>query len=152
MKKMIAAILTALACTTPAVASDAVWTSMMVRAYHTDRTKGYNENTLGVGVEYRRDDSDIRLVGGMYNNSFNRLSTYAGVSWLPVEVGPVKMGVMGGLISGYQRYDYNFGPMAAGILSIEKNRYGANLMVVPPVPGDGAPTWTFGLQLKYRYE
>lgn len=155
MKKLVAAILAAVVCTTPAVASDETWGAVMVRAYHTDRTSGYNENTLGLGFEYRKADSDFRLVAGAYNNSYNHASAYGGVTWLPFELGPIKIGAMAGLISGYPRYNYNLGPVAAGILSYEKSGYGFNIMAVPPVPGGnvaGPSTWTFALQLKMRYE
>jgi hypothetical protein len=156
MKKLIAATLVAVAlgllpATAKADQSD-VWGSVMVRAYHSDRNAGYNENTLGIGIEYQPTDTPLRMVAGTYNNSFRRQSVYAGVTWLPVKLGPVNFGLMGGTISGYERYDYGFGPMAAGLVVLEGKKYGANLMVVPPVPSAvaGAPTWTFGLQLKYK--
>jgi hypothetical protein len=155
VKKMIAAILAAMVCTTTAVAADETWGAVMVRAYHSDRTSGYNENTLGLGIEHRKEGSDFRLVAGAYNNSYNHASAYGGVTWLPVEYGPFKAGMMVGLISGYPRYSYNFGPIAAGILTVEKNGYGANIMVVPPVPGGnvaGPSTWTTAVQLKMRYD
>jgi hypothetical protein len=155
MKRLIGAIVLALTAVTAQADNTEVWGAAMVRAYHSDRTKGYNENTLGLGFELRPEDANFRVVAGFYNNSYNRNSVYAGVTWLPIQVGDLKIGAMAGIISGYPRYDYHFGPVGAAVVAYESGRYGANVMIVPPVP-DGvtaAPgTWTFGFQLKRRFD
>lgn len=152
MKKSIAVIilLAALALLPQASAKDKdVWVSTMVRAYHTDRKQGYNENTLGLGWEVHASDK-LRYALGGYNNSFNRASYYGSVAYMPLQFGHLRVGGMVGIITGYKTYNYGPGPMAAGVVSYEKNGKGWNLIVVPPVPSDPRPTWTFGLQLKMK--
>lgn len=153
MKTLIAAtiLLATLVLPRPVLAANDVWVSMMVRAYHSNREADFNENTLGVGVEWHPTDvGDVRWVAGAYHNSNRRASIYAGGVYMPLRFGNLRVGLMGGTISGYQKYDYRFGPMAAGVVSYETKRTGINLVIVPPIPGDKTPTWTYGLQLKMK--
>lgn len=130
------------------VKAEGLWLTMAVKSYHMDRSAGYNEKNYGVGLEYQFNP-DISVVAGEYKNSFFNKSTYYGVLYTPFVAGPVKVGILAGEISGYILKDPRaYGPIAVPTIVWEGERFGANLVVVPPM-GNG--TGVFGLQLKVRF-
>lgn len=50
-------------------------------SYHTDRSSDFNENNLGLGISYPILSSKYKVTAGFYDNSYDKNSTYAGVSY-----------------------------------------------------------------------
>jgi len=130
----------------PARAGD-LWTACTVRSYHFDRSQGYNERNWGCGIEYGVA-RDIRLIAGAYRNSLFRRSLYAGALWTPLHIGPAKIGLIGGVVNGYD--DESHGrlfPVVAPAVVLEYRSFGINLLATPRYrdsPG------VIGLQLKFQ--
>ena len=61
-----------------------------------DGTPGYNENNLGLGLQYALSDS-FSAVGGFYHNSFGETSLYTGLAFAKPATDKLKLGVMGGV-------------------------------------------------------
>lgn len=128
--------------------AEGLWLTAAMKSYHMDRSAHYNEKNYGVGGEYQFN-KDIAAVAGEYKNSFGNKSTYYGVLYTPFSAGPFKAGVLAGEISGYiLREPRKFGFVAAPMVVWEGERFGANLLFVPPL-GNG--TGVFGLQLKVKF-
>jgi hypothetical protein len=132
--------------TAPSIAGD-TWIASSVTSYHFDRSAGYNERNWGVGIE-RGIAPDVRLIAGVYRNSLYRESTYAGASWTPFAAGPVRLGVLAGVVDGYKADHGRFVPIAMPLVTYEIGRAGANLIYLPHYKDDGG---VIGLQLKYRF-
>ena len=54
----------------------------------------------GVGVLC--EDGSLRLGAGMYRNSSDRTSAYTMAGWMPLTIGPVRVGLAAGLATGYE--------------------------------------------------
>lgn len=117
-----------------------VWLSASVASFHTDRTKQYNETNPGIGLEVTRGNHSAAL--GTYSNSYYRQSNYLTYSYRPLHMDAVSVGGFAGVASGYES------PFIGGaVVSYEGRRFGANVLIVPPV---GDRSGVFGLQLKWR--
>jgi hypothetical protein len=115
-----------------------------VGAYHTD--PGYESVTPGIGGICDTPWPDVRAAAGVFRNSIRNTSVYAGAAWQPVHVGPARLGVFGGAITGYNR---GLMPMAAGIVSFPINeRAGVNVIVLPSVKGLTPFTVAFSFEVK----
>jgi hypothetical protein len=120
-----------------AVAQPATWVAATVAAYHPDRDyarqQGLRDVTPGLGLEREAGAllPDGRLLAGYLRNSYGRSSLYAGAAWLPAQVLGVRAGAMAGAINGYPHNGGRWGPMAAGVLSVERGGLGANLVIAP---------------------
>lgn len=128
--------------------AEGLWLVATTQSYHADRKAEYNERNYGVGGEYQFN-KDIAAVAGEYKNSFGNKSTYFGVLYTPFVAGPFKAGIMAVDISGYildkpRAFTFAAAPMVVW----EGERFGANLLFVPPL-GNG--TGVFGLQLKVKF-
>jgi|SRR5581483_1438898 len=109
-------------------------------AKHLDGGEHCNSVTEGLGLEH----GDYAV--GFYRNSNCRWSTYAARAWMPIRAGAVRAGLLGGVVTGYQTPVM---PAAAGVVSFEGERYGANLILVPPA-GRASPGVAW-LQWKVRW-
>lgn len=145
MKKLLA-----LLALCPAFASAGeYWGSVNLFSYHGDTQKKLNERNLGLGIEYHQTE-EILYMAGAYNNSHRRTSVYLLAGWRPIEWGPLRMGLVGGLINGYP--NHNKGkviPAAAALVSWEGERWGANMLIIPAALKH-TPV-TLGFQMKYRF-
>lgn len=108
-------------------------------AKHMDGGEHCNSVTTGMGIE--RSDTAL----GFYRNSNCRWSVYAAKAWMPVRSGWLRAGVMGGGATGYGRPITPAGAFAA---ALEGERFGVNLIYVPPLGGSGNVLW---LQVKRRF-
>lgn len=124
------------------------WGVMTLGSYHVNPAEHYNENNLGLGVEYRRDA--LIATAGAYRNSAYKNSVYAMVGALPIEVGPFKMGGLVGIANGYPLMN-NGGivPAAAGIIALEGERAGVNLVIIPGIK-EKTPL-TIAVQVKVKF-
>ena len=137
----------------PALACAETWLVGAVGSYHLERGKDYCEFNPGLGIEHDIA-KNTRAVIGQYNNSFCLPSAYLGVSYSPLSYGNFKLGTALILVSGYddgikkknEQQDVLLAPI--GVLSYERGKYGANLVMVPP---HGDFKGAIGLQLKVRF-
>jgi hypothetical protein len=86
---------------------------------------------LGFGGEYRYSTVSSITAGEFYNSD-RRTSHYVGWYWQPVQIGVVRAGLVAGGFDGYPMMQ-NGGWFVAAIpmLSVEYQRIGANLAIVP---------------------
>lgn len=146
----------ALVCTVPAAWAQeppeeappsALWVNAGALTYHSNQSKGYNENNHGLGVEYQfRPDTSV-MVGSFYN-SVRRDTHYAAVNWQPIALGDWKLGMAVGVMNGYPAVKSgNYFVAALPMVSYEGKRFGVNLSLIPNVAKiDGALV----VQVKFR--
>lgn len=129
-----------------------VWLNPGFFSYHFDRDKGLRENNIGFGAEIEFN-ADHAAMAGTFINSDNERSRYAAYEWRPLQWNPAGINVKAGLIvaalDGYPRVrNGDWYPALLPLLTVQGDRLGANLTVVPTI-GDrlyGAIV----LQLKLR--
>jgi len=129
--------------------ADSLWLVGSGASYHFDRSKDYNERNWGVGFEWGLV-RDTRAILGTYLNSHGQQSTYGGVAWTPLALGPARAGAILGAVDGYEnvRNGHVF-PMGSLLATLERGRFGVNLLAAPrwkDSPG------VLGLQLKFRID
>ena len=137
----------------PAAGIAETWIVGSIGSYHLERGKHYCEFNPGIGIEHDISENS-RAVIGQYNNSFCLPSAYLGVNYSPLSFGNFKLGTAFILVSGYdegikkknQEQDILFAPL--GVISYERGKYGANLVMVPP---HGDFKGALGLQLKFKF-
>jgi hypothetical protein len=108
-----------------------LWLNPGFYSYHFQKKKGLNNNDFGLGVDYRYSTvSSVTL--GLFNNSDNKTSRYAGWYWQPVGVGPIRFGAVLGALDGYPKMKQGGWFMAViPTASFEFKNVGANIMFVP---------------------
>lgn len=111
----------------------ALWINLGMYSYHFQRDQNLNNNNFGIGVEYRFN-SIASVTLGNFKNSDNGHSSYVGIYYQPITMGPIKLGAVVGGFNGYQSTN-NGGwfPAALPALTIEEGRLGANLFYIPSV-------------------
>jgi hypothetical protein len=136
--------------------ADGSWADLMVGSYHLHPYRDFDDFNPGAGLECGVAARWAAALG-YYRNSLNRPSFYGGAIYTPgiVDWGAVKLGLLGGIISGYNYGRYGFGtrhetgPVLAPAVITTLGRFGANFILIPPIPADNLP-FTIGLQLKWR--
>lgn len=125
-----------------------LWVNPGMYSYHFQKDQNLNNNNWGVGLEYRFNSVASATIGN-YKNSDNGHSSYAGVYYQPIAIGPIKLGVVAGGFNGYQSTN-NGGwfPAVLPAITIEEGRLGANLFFIPTV-GDKVHG-AISLQLKVK--
>ena len=105
-------------------------------AYHSCRTCGFRESNPGLALQWHSPWfeeltglDNTRLTAGAYINSNNRNSVYAGAQWLPYSYGPVKLGLLAVLITGYKEAVIT--PVLLPLVSVETQHIGVDLYAVP---------------------
>ena len=134
------------------------WADFMIGSYHVNPDKHFEDFDPGIGVECKFKPEWAASVG-YFRNSLLRPSFYAGAVYAPefLHKGWIRLGAMGGVISGY-----NFGRFGVGenhrtglvlvpSAILDFGRLGANILLVPPIPQDHLP-FTIGLQAKLRFK
>lgn len=126
---MMAGLVAAVILSSGAMAADGKCAALVHLAAAHD-SSGYEGFTPGLGVVCERGD----LIGaaGVFSNSERSTSTYAVAGWQPLQVGPVRIGAVAGLIDGYQ--NQNNGrhfPVAALIASVPVGSVVLRFMVTP---------------------
>ncbi len=125
-----------------------IWVNLGGFSRHFASNKGYNENNLGLGLEYRTSD-EIAYMAGAYYNSVRKTTSYAAVNWQPWQLGPVKLGAALGVMNGYPSLA-NGGSFFAALpmATVEGRHVGINFGVVPSMGKvDGAVILQFKLRL-----
>ena len=142
----IAAVFLVIAFTDSAVADD-TWLTINTGSYHINAKKDYNQKNYGVGIEHHI--GDFVLTGGIYRNSSYKNSLYAMGGWLPLKFGEVSIGAVAGVANGYPGMnDGGVIFVVAGIVGIEFEQVGANLIILPA--SDNTPL-TLGAQVKFKF-
>lgn len=117
-------------------------------SYHSDRAAKYNEDNRGFGAEYDLADK-AKLFAGMFRNSVNKDSKYAGVSLSTPLLKDLRAGLLLGAINGYPEARHGgFIPMAAPMLSYEGKNAGINILGLPKV---GSISPVIAAQMKLRF-
>lgn len=111
-----------------------LWVNTGGVSYHFDRAKNFNEVHAGVGVEWRMNE-DLSVMMGFHKNSLSLRSTYASVQYQPLHLGPVKLGVSAGLMTGYPlKKDGGAFFAAIPMATWEGKSFGINVGVIPDLP------------------
>ncbi|MGE0099322.1 MAG: hypothetical protein AB7S86_13335 [Hydrogenophaga sp.] len=125
-----------------------IWVNLGGFSRHFDSNKGYNENNLGLGLEYRTSP-EIAYMAGAYYNSVRKTTSYAAVNWQPWQLGPVRLGAALGVMNGYPSLA-NGGSFFAALplATIEGRHFGINFGLIPSIGKvDGAVIVQFKLRL-----
>lgn len=134
----------------PSLAAAAeIWGSLNLTSLHGKTDKSMNQSNFGLGGEYHID-GDLLYMAGAYRNSHRRTSGYILAGWTPLELGPMKIGLAGGLVNAYPKRNHGRITGAAALLvRMEGERFGANMFVIPPALKDSPVT--VGFQVKIRF-
>ena len=73
-----------------------IWINPGMYSEHFQKNQNLNGNNWGIGLEYRFSTVASATIGN-YKNSDNGHSSYAGIYYQPFALGPVKLGVVGGI-------------------------------------------------------
>ena len=112
-------------------AKSELWINPGMYSYHFQKDQNLNNNNWGVGLEYRFNTvASVTL--GNFKNSDNGHSSYAGIYYQPIAIGPIRLGVVAGGFNGYQSTN-NGGwfPAVLPALTIEDGIFGANIFFIP---------------------
>lgn len=125
-----------------------VWVNVGGFSRHFHRDRGYNENNVGLGVEFRTSP-ELSYMAGAYYNSVRKTTSYAAVNWQPWTVGPFKVGGTVGLMNGYPSLAKGGVFFAAVPMATwEGKRYGINVGIIPSMGKvDGAVIVQFKLRV-----
>jgi hypothetical protein len=110
-----------------------IWVNPGMYSYHFQKDQNLNNNNWGIGLEYRFNTVASATIGN-YRNSDNDRSSYLGIYYQPIALGPVKLGVVAGGFNGYQSTN-NGGwfPAVLPAITVEEGRFGANIFFIPTV-------------------
>jgi hypothetical protein len=125
-----------------------IWLNPGAYSFHFQRDKGFDNNNIGLGGEYRYSTTGSVMLG-VFHNSDRDTSHYVAWHWRPLGLGPVHLGAVVGVIDGYPlMLDGGWFPVVIPMLSFEYHSIGANLLLVPSYQNrlHGA----ISLQLKLR--
>lgn len=126
-----------------------VWINLGGVSWHLQNNNERNGENPGLGIEYVLDEKKS-LVAGVYKNSFYDYSNYAGMTWMPLELGHARLGLIAAVIDGYHMVN-NGRPFPAVMpaMMFETRHHGLNLIFAPP--SYGKLHGTIALQYKYRF-
>ena len=138
--------------TLPILAHADNYLDINVGCYHWDRqaVKEYNFNENNFGIAYEHDNGNFLETIGYYNNSLRVNSDYALVGYEPIKLGSVKLGVIGGVITGYKYKSAPFVPAIGAIATYNTSFGGINLIATPNYKSMGVYGF-LGLQLKIKF-
>ena len=145
MRTILAAAIIGALLIAPRFAKAECWGVATIASRHFDGRER-NERNLGLGGECDVA-KDTRLLAGFYENSSYRTSAYVGANWLPLSLGPVRFGFMGGLGTGY-REGLQPIPIVAPLIALEYKGFGVNLPIIPSMFGKKGVA---GLQFKGEF-
>lgn len=131
----------------PAAASSPFEMTTGYVSRHLNTSERFNEANTGLGLEIPSNTESLRFGVGFFRNSYDRTSTYLGMSWRPVEFGPARIGILFGAASGYLNAPVV--PMAGLSIDIGPDK-GMRLHVLMMPPSPVAPA-VVALQLKVPF-
>jgi len=104
----------------------------------------HNDLNYGLGIEYRVSDA-FGITGGVYHNSLYRNSFYGLVRYQPVNLGPIRSGVVAGTVNGYN--SHGFIPYVMPAISADVKAMTVSLIGVPSI---GRVDGVISLQFSWR--
>lgn len=111
---------------------EAVWLTTGEWSRHNNEdAHHYRQNNTGFGLQADLDE-DRSLIAGWYNNSIHRETVYMGITWTPLHVGNAKLGLAGGMATGYDKFVPAV-PIGSIYGSYEYERLGVNLFWLPSI-------------------
>ena len=146
-----AAFLAALLLLPVAPQASEAWLVGNIASWHSERylSDGSHANQVnpGLGGELRFDS--LSLMAGAYRNSYERASVYALAGWQPLTYGYLRAGLFAGAATGYrEECDASVCAVGGVLLSLQGERFGANLLAIPKRAGKNGTV--VGFQLKWR--
>lgn len=106
-------------------------------SHHANRDYDYEEYNPGVAIEVPFTPT-VSAVTGVYRNSYAETAVFAHAVWMPIEVGPLKLGASLGLSTGYRS------PITGGLQARLWDRL--NFTIIPPT---GPNTGVIGVSLRF---
>jgi len=107
---------------------------------------GLNGFNPGLGVQQDFYSDDLRLIGGVYYNSYYKASFYGGAAYQPIQHGPIRVGFVAGLVSNYD--NLRVPAMALPVVSVEGEHVGVDILGGPSVANrNGLVTINFKFKL-----
>lgn len=133
------------------------WADVMIGSYHIHPYRHFDDINPGAGIECSVTPRWAASFG-YFRNSLDRPSFYGGAIYTPefAQWKWFRLGAMGGIISGYNYGQIGLGrnnrtgPILAPTVISQFGRFGANIILIPPIHSDNLP-FTLGLQGKYRF-
>lgn len=98
-------------------------------AKHLDGKQHCNSTTTGLGYEHSQSEN-WRSQIGFYRNSNCRWSAYAAEAWMPLHLGNLSLGLLGGVVSGYAS---SILPAGGIVTAYRFKNWKLNLITIPPV-------------------
>lgn len=130
------------------IEKSSLWINPGLYSYHFDQNKDFNSVNYGLGLEYQFS-SVASVTIGTYRNSYYQTSNYIGAYWQPLAVGPFHVGVVAGGFNGYSNtQNGDWFPAILPVVSIEGERVGLNLIIIPSISNRVAGSLSFQLKLK----
>jgi hypothetical protein len=137
---------------------DGLRADFMVGSHHIHPIQHFQDFNPGVGFECSVTPQWAASFG-YFRNSLDRPSFYAGAIYTPelAHWGWLRLGVMGGIISGYNFGRYGVGPndgtglVLAPTAIAQFGRFGVNFILIPPIHADNLP-FTVAFQAKYQFK
>lgn len=139
--------------------ADDWWADVMLGSYHIHPYRHFDEFDPGAGAECWFNPHWAAMAG-YFRNSLDRPSFYGGAVFVPqfADWRRVRLGLMGGIISGYNFGRFGLGgennrtgPVLAPAAITRFGRFGVNFILIPPIPQDKLP-FTVGFQARYRID
>ena len=125
----------------PGLAAADTWAVATVCSHHFTDEK-FNQHNYGIGFEIPTRVDRLAIIGGVYDNSMERASAYAGIAWTPIKLGAVHLGLQAG---GFTGYGPKVTPALLPTAQLEVGRVGLNLTFVPTLPA------VLGFQVKFAF-
>ena len=120
------------------------WMNIGGGSVHACHSCGYNNFNPGLGLQHDINP-DLRVLGGVYYNSYYKATVYAGIGYQPLQYGMMRFGVMGGLVTNYIHLEVPV--MLLPALSVEGKKFGIDILGFPSI---GSRTGLITANLKYR--
>jgi hypothetical protein len=133
------------------------WADAMLASHHIHPYREFDEFNPGLGLECSITPR-WAASAGYFRNSLGRPSFYGGAVFTPemTHWGWFRLGLMGGLISGYNYGRWGIGsnnrtgPVLAPTIITQFGRFAVNFILIAPIPQDRLP-FTIGFQAKYKF-
>ena len=108
------------------------WLDINGIAYHFDRSREHNERNWGLGLEVPTSDHTTWMIGTYKNSNWQR-TDYLWYENTPWRLGPLQVGWMAGVATGYRSNPHSPMPVAGLAIVSRGKRIGVNVICLPPV-------------------
>jgi hypothetical protein len=152
MKRLVCLLFASSAALTAQAEFDAsrLWVNAGFYSAHFDTDKGLRNANPGLGLEYKVDER-WSVTAGRFINSNDVNSNYVGAYYQPWQLGPLKLGVVGGAFNGYPNaFNGGWFPALIPTATYESGHWGLNVALVPPLKDRLYGALSF--QLKFRFQ